>query len=360
MATALAPEEGTRGIFLQTARRQIPPVLAAAGVLTAVFAVVNAVALPDEAATTWVINVVFAPVFLILAWVLRRGQLPDTALPWIWTMCSVALVGMLLHAYAQMPTAANLAYVVLVMIVFGPLTHAWLPFALGAVVMEIGAVATFSAVVTPVEVRENSLVCASALLVGAILLQLRLSALSDLADMQVELARQAAYDPLTEVLNRNGLERAIPAFLATAQRTEEPVLAWFVDVRGLKKANDRLGHRFGDELLSAVARALRSCIRTNDLLVRWGGDEFLVLGTGSPGAAADLNARVDRMLAADAAITDRWKGSVTVGFASAPAVDGPAGLDELIARADQDMYRRRATADGPLEQAGQRDLHPRT
>ena len=113
-------------------------------------------------------------------------------------------------------------------------------------------------------------------------------------------------------------------------------------MRGLKAANDLLGHRFGDELLRAVARSLRASIRANDLLVRWGGDEFLVLGTGAADTAADLNDRVDTLLAHDQAIVDRWAASVTVGFASATGVTGLVELDELIASADQDMYRRRA------------------
>jgi len=348
MVTASRADAKTRAVVLGTARRQIPPVLALAGGLTLLFAVTNFLVLPEESATTWVINAVFGPLFLLLAWVLRRGQLPDAALPWIWTACSLALTGMLLHAYAQLPTAANLAYVVLVIIAFAPLTHAWLPFIVGAVIIEAGAVFAFVAVATPVEVRENSLVCASALAVGALLLRLRLSALGDLAVLQAELARQATVDPLTDALNRHGLDSSAPALLATAQRSGESVLAWFVDVRGLKRANDQLGHRFGDELLTAVARALRACIRANDLLVRWGGDEFLILGTGAPTSAANLNERVDRMLAEDAAIRDRWTGRVTVGLAWAADVPEAAALDELIARADQDMYRRRMSegADG--------------
>ena len=58
---------------------------------------------------------------------------------------------------------------------------------------------------------------------------------------------------------------------------------WFVDVRGLKRANDDNGHAFGDAIIRATADALRESVRANDLIARWGGDEFIVIGEGIDG-----------------------------------------------------------------------------
>ena len=108
------------------------------------------------------------------------------------------------------------------------------------------------------------------LLISAVLLRLRMKALDDLAESQAQLDHQATYDPLTDVLNRNGLERAIPSVSATALRSGNQVLVWFVDVRGLKRANDEHGHAFGDAIIRATADALRASVRANDLIAPLG------------------------------------------------------------------------------------------
>ena len=119
------------------------------------------------------------------------------------------------------------------------------------------------------------------------------------------------------------------------------MLVWFVDVRGLKSANDSHGHEFGDAILVAVIEALRASVRANDLVARWGGDEFVVLGIGRQGDPEDLNRRVDALLEAEPSLTARWSRSVTIGFAAGPP---DTLIDELIAAADADMYRRRLGA----------------
>ncbi len=156
------------------------------------------------------------------------------------------------------------------------------------------------------------------LLIGAVLLRLRMKALDDLAETQAQLDHQATYDPLTDVLNRNGLERAIPSVSATALREGKEVLVWFVDVRGLKRANDEKGHAFGDALIRATADALRESVRANDLIARWGGDEFIVIGEGATGSAEELDSRVNAILAVANAAAGDWHRAVTVGFASGP------------------------------------------
>lgn len=282
-------------------------------------------------------NLVFGPLFLVLAWALRRGIIRAALAPWVWALCSLVLVALLTIILREQPTAANLAYIVAVLTAFGPITHAWPPFWTAAVAMLAVVIAAFAT--TPgVAIADSTLVCAAALLISAVLLRLRMNALDDLAETQAQLDHQATYDPLTDVLNRNGLERAIPSVTATAQRSDARILVWFVDVRGLKQANDAKGHAFGDAIIRATADALRACVRANDLIARWGGDEFVVIGEGTSGSAEELNVRVNAELARDDALSGDWPRAVTVGFASGP---GDADVAALIARADTDMYRRR-------------------
>jgi diguanylate cyclase (GGDEF)-like protein len=332
-----------RHLRLSMACHQVPEVLVWAGALTLVFGLVNYLTLPDDLVWSAAINLVFGPVFLALAWAIRRGVVPAASVPWIWAMCSVALVVMLATLFTLQPSPSNLAYLVVVMTAFGPLTHEWPPFVVAGTLM-VGACALAFSTTPGVAVVDATLVCVASILVSAVLLRLRIHALADLADVQAQLDHQAMYDPLTAALNRNGLERAVPGLVGAAQRSGEQLLVWFVDVRALKAANDTHGHEFGDEVIRATARALRACVRANDVLARWGGDEFVVIGSGHSGSAVDLNVRVDSHLFADQALVGSWLGTVTVGFSAGPS---DTGVDALIRAADADMYRRREVPEAP-------------
>ncbi len=96
--------------------------------------------------------------------------------------------------------------------------------------------------------------------------------------------QEAVRDTLTGLANRRGLDLLGVPLLEGARRRGYVVHCLFVDVDGLKQVNDAGGHSAGDALLVAVADALRSVTRSSDVVVRWAGDEFCVvgLGTGMP------------------------------------------------------------------------------
>ncbi len=158
----------------------------------------------------------------------------------------------------------------------------------------------------------------------------------------VEAAQRAAVeDGLTGLLNRRGLVLVGEQMLANARRSGNAVHCVFLDVDGLKSVNDQLGHAAGDLVLVAVADSLRLAVRSGDVVARWGGDEFCVIGPGPGTTPIELETRVSQNLAAlpDA---DRagWEGQVSAGAAMlAPWDDGD--LSALLENADREMYRRR-------------------
>lgn len=97
-----------------------------------------------------------------------------------------------------------------------------------------------------------------------------------IALIEVLLSR-CIYDPYLEIPNRFYFEVLGRRELELSRRLGYTISVLFVDVDNLKKINDVLGHIMGDRYLKAVVRMIRSCIRASDLLVRWGGDEFLCL-----------------------------------------------------------------------------------
>jgi diguanylate cyclase (GGDEF)-like protein len=161
----------------------------------------------------------------------------------------------------------------------------------------------------------------------------RTSALADrLASAQDR--RQAAVDRLTGVYTRDAGLVELERDLARVRRTGQGLVLAFVDVDHLKVINDALGHAAGDRLLLGVASTLQSALRPYDLIIRYGGDEFLCAVQGIDALIARPRfARVNVLLAGAPE-----HGSVTVGLAEFQPDESSS---TLIARADADLYRQR-------------------
>jgi diguanylate cyclase (GGDEF)-like protein len=151
------------------------------------------------------------------------------------------------------------------------------------------------------------------------------------ASFELEHARSlATTDPLTGLLNRQGLidsVRLLPP--------DRPATLFFVDLDGFKAVNDMRGHQEGDRVLVAVAQALRSSFRHDDLVSRLGGDEFVVFALDDlgPGSVDPLARRVvDEVAGVDPGI------SCSLGIASRPA-GAAVDIKDLLRRADEAMYQ---------------------
>jgi diguanylate cyclase (GGDEF)-like protein len=150
---------------------------------------------------------------------------------------------------------------------------------------------------------------------------------------------QAGVDGLTGALRRERGLAELEREIARARRSDGRLVLAFVDVDGLKAINDVHGHAAGDQLLRDVALALRSGLRSYDLVVRYGGDEFLCAlpGTGIEGARRRFE-EVARKLT-----ETRPGASVSIGLAALADTDA---LDELTARADAALYAGRGRGSG--------------
>lgn len=95
--------------------------------------------------------------------------------------------------------------------------------------------------------------------------------------MEEKLAHMARHDPLTNMPNRLQLEEMLSREIALSTRHEHIMALLFIDLDDFKVVNDHLGHTVGDELLKAVAKRIKMCVREEDFSARFGGDEFVVL-----------------------------------------------------------------------------------
>ena len=160
-----------------------------------------------------------------------------------------------------------------------------------------------------------------ATVLGVFLGAMRRSTVDELGDLLERAERAAVQDDLTGLLNRRGLAMVGEQVVASARRSGNAVHCVFVDVDGLKDVNDRLGHLAGDRVLLAVADAVRLSVRGGDVVARWGGDEFCVLGPGPGTAPVDLEKRiVARVQELPPDDVPGWLPRVSAGLGDARAV----------------------------------------
>jgi len=152
-----------------------------------------------------------------------------------------------------------------------------------------------------------------------------------------ELEALAFYDELTGVANRRFAVRQLHALLSRARRHDQELSVAILDADRFKALNDRHGHGAGDDVLRGLAARLRSRVREEDVVARFGGEEFLVIlpDTGAEGAATaaeDLRAAV----AAAPFPVGRFalRLTVSVGWATWRGET----LERLVARADRGLY----------------------
>ena len=153
------------------------------------------------------------------------------------------------------------------------------------------------------------------------------------------LERLAAVDPLTDAYNRRfGLARLREEF-SRAVRAENPLGVLMLDLDHFKAVNDTYGHLVGDRVLRAVAAASRRVLRDGDVLIRYGGEEFLVL---LPGAGAEdvhqVGERIQRAVAETAVNDGEVRIGVTISIGGATFRDATDSTDSLLALADEALY----------------------
>ncbi len=151
-------------------------------------------------------------------------------------------------------------------------------------------------------------------------------------------------DSLVGLPNRRGFVRALERLIDRMERYDEQGAVLFVDLDGLKVINDTFGHQAGDEALIQVSRLLVGGVRKSDLVARIGGDEFaILLGHSTEDSARDAAGRLIEAIAA-CEFTHCGQSlplSVAIGASAVHADDTP---EAALARADEEMYRRKAAA----------------
>lgn len=150
---------------------------------------------------------------------------------------------------------------------------------------------------------------------------------------------QAGHDSLTGVFNRRALQQRLPALLAEARDTAQPLSLVFLDLDHFKRVNDRYGHAIGDQCLCELVGRARLAMREKDLLARYGGEEFVIVLPGlNSSEAADWADRLRRDIAASPFPAGAQAVPVNASLGICEWSPGD-NIDALFEHADQALYR---------------------
>ena len=155
-----------------------------------------------------------------------------------------------------------------------------------------------------------------------------------------KLEYRAFYDTLTDLPNRNYFDENLEIALVKAKNNNNLMAVVFLDLDCFKNINDSLGHKVGDQLLKSFAQRLSSCVRNNDIISRWGGDEFTLLlpQINSPEDTINLAQRILEDLKQPFEVAGhQLYVKTSIGIAIYPQ-DGEDG-ETLLKNADAALYR---------------------
>jgi len=181
-----------------------------------------------------------------------------------------------------------------------------------------------------VEERTKELVELTRKLVGEI---------SERKQVEERLERTATSDPLTGVMNRRAMLEQLRYQLVRHQRNKIPFVILAIDIDHFKNINDTYGHDIGDQMLMAVADGLLSSTRSQDLISRWGGEEFLILLPDTKLQGGSIAAEKIRSRVAEEVFkSNGHRLRLTLSFGVAEYKHGQT-IDMCIKDADTALYR---------------------
>lgn len=160
-----------------------------------------------------------------------------------------------------------------------------------------------------------------------------------------DLGNKAFHDPLTGLANRAGARADLEKRKTTS--STHPLSVLLIDIDHFKRVNDTLGHDQGDEAIKGVSAIAKSCLRTDDIASRWGGEEFVCFLPGTHrGDALQIAERI-RAGIENATLIPDWPLTVSVGVSESRPEDS---LDDTIKRADQALYRAKQAGRNQIQE----------
>jgi diguanylate cyclase (GGDEF)-like protein/PAS domain S-box-containing protein len=199
----------------------------------------------------------------------------------------------------------------------------------------------------PVSVRVAPLLNETGETVGAVEVFSNISAKKQVERRVVELENLAFHDKLSGMANRRYAEMRLDHAVEEARQFGRRFAVIMMDLNGFKALNDLYGHAAGDELIRVLGKTLMENTRTEDLVARWGGDEFLILLAGIAESQLDGRAEQLRNLVRASAVVEQNVQVEVTAAVGATMIRQDDSSASVVQRADEQMYadkkRQRST-----------------
>lgn len=163
-----------------------------------------------------------------------------------------------------------------------------------------------------------------------------------LYDMVLNFNNMIIRDELTQLFNRRFINEHLPTDMNNASMSDTPLSVIFLDVDDLKSINDKYGHSVGDLAIIEVGNAIKNCIRANDWVARYGGDEFLIcLNNANYDEACNISKGICNSIEEIHIPINNKNISITVSMGIFTMHDSDLNVEDIINLADKKMYENK-------------------
>ncbi len=311
-------------------RRDMPLAFGIAGILVIFVAAAGLIAFGASGMTLHLVELSSGLLLMVCGQLFALRPFRAQTVMWAWAVACVLLVVLSIVRATYYDSPYSLVYAYIVMTAFAPITLFWRP-SIAAGVLMLGTLAAATQLGDGSDYVRLIIAGVGALLVSAMLLQLRLKAIAEWCNEKVRSQALVTTDVLTGALTPRGLLTIMPAIAGIAERTGEQVCLMYFGVRDIAKANAQYGSQYADDVLRAVANTIQAAVRRGDLVARWQDGEFLVAGIGGRPNADELVRRVREAMQSIGINLGKWPTDVSVGIAAGDPRQ--TTFDELLVEA---------------------------
>lgn len=316
------------------AKRDIPQAFAFVGGFVILLSFAGVIILSQKQFYDNILELAVGVIFLLLGQIFWRNNFSGRTVMWSWSIACVLLVETLILDAILSRTQTPLAYTLVVLVIFIPITLAYRPAVFASVIMFLSIVISSMLVAGDEDLR-ISLSTLAGLIGGFMLLRLRLVALATIADERDQKDFLATTDVMTGVLSKHGLLSLMPSLGGLGVRFDHKVCVMFFRIEGLDDAERMYGVLYRESLLKGIAQAISSHVRLGDLVGRWDDESFVVAGLGEKPNLDSLEKRIIGAVQDTGVDLGRAITNMNIGVASGdPSV---TTFDALLISAEKDV-----------------------